>query len=161
LQVLATDIDNRALETARRGAYAAAIHHSVSSTRLQRFFIRTEDGYKVKKALRETVMFAPQNLVNDPPFSHLDLVSCRNLLIYMQPELQRRVLETRISLCRYLNGHASFAASDRRGSPCACRGLCSPPLQGEPRRPKPAHSARNTAGWSETPFWSASSLQLY
>jgi two-component system CheB/CheR fusion protein len=93
LQVFATDIDARALQFARRGCYPRTIHHTVGADRLRRFFTGTAEGYQVQKELREVVMFAPQNLVNDPPFSHLDLVSCRNLLIYMQPELQRRVLE--------------------------------------------------------------------
>ena len=93
LQVFATDIDARALDVGRRGLYPEAIHQTVGAERLQRFFSRVDEGYRVVKELRDAVMFAPQNLVNDPPFSHLDLVSCRNLLIYMKPELQRHVLQ--------------------------------------------------------------------
>lgn len=93
LQVFATDIDARALDVGRRGLYPDAIHQTVGAERLRRFFTRGDDGYRVVKELRDAVMFAPQNLVNDPPFSHLDLISCRNLLIYMKPELQRHVLQ--------------------------------------------------------------------
>ena len=93
VQVFATDIDTRALDVARKGCYPDTIHHVVSRDRLRRFFIRTPEGYRVTNELREAVMFASQDLVADPPFSHLDLVSCRNLLIYMKPDLQRRILQ--------------------------------------------------------------------
>ena len=93
LQVFATDIDAKALDIGRKGIYPETIHHTVSAERLRRFFSRIDIGYRVLKELRDAVMFAPQNLVNDPPFSHLDLISCRNLLIYMKPELQRQVLQ--------------------------------------------------------------------
>ena len=94
VQVFATDIDRRALDLARVGHYSATIEQAVSPARLRRFFVRTEGGYQVGKPLRERVLFAPHNLVSDPPFSHMDLVSCRNLLIYMTPELQRQVLRS-------------------------------------------------------------------
>jgi two-component system, chemotaxis family, CheB/CheR fusion protein len=93
LQVFATDIDKQALAAARRGHYRKSIEHTVSPQRLQRFFEESPHGYQVSKALREVVTFAPQNVITDPPFSRMDIVSCRNLLIYMQPPLQRRVLE--------------------------------------------------------------------
>jgi len=93
LQVFATDVNARALEVARKGTYPPAIEHTVSRERLQRFFAKRGSAYVVRKELRETVMFAPQNLVSDPPFSRMDLVSCRNLLIYMEPVLQQRVLQ--------------------------------------------------------------------
>jgi hypothetical protein len=114
LQVFATDIDTGALQIARRGCYPRTIHHTVSAERLRRFFSINADGYQVQKELREVVMFAPQNLVNDPPFSHLDLISCRNLLIYMQPELQRQVLQIFISRCRPT---ASWPWANRRQLP--------------------------------------------
>src|SRR5690606_8492381 len=74
VQVFATDIDTKALEIGRRGHYPEGIHLAVSLSRLRRFFCRTNDGYRVLKDLRDAVMFAPQNLVNDPPFSQLDLI---------------------------------------------------------------------------------------
>ena len=94
LQIFATDVDRRALDTARRGHYDKAIEHAVEPARLYRFFHRSERGWQVSKELRDVVLFATHNLIGDPPFSHLDLVSCRNLLIYMTPPLQRQVLQT-------------------------------------------------------------------
>jgi two-component system CheB/CheR fusion protein len=94
LQIFATDVDRHSLDIARKGHYPLAIEQTVSAERLRRFFHKSPHGYQVRKELREAVMFAPQNVVVDPPFSRMDLVSCRNLLIYMEPELQRRVLQT-------------------------------------------------------------------
>jgi two-component system CheB/CheR fusion protein len=93
VQVFATDVDRRALDLARAGAYSTTIESAVSPERRGRFFVKQGDHYQVRKQLREAVLFAPHNLTSDPPFSHMDLVSCRNLLIYMEPELQRRVLQ--------------------------------------------------------------------
>jgi excisionase family DNA binding protein len=92
LQVFATDLDADAIEKARQGVFPANIAGDVSEERLRRFFIKGEHGYQVGKAIRETVIFAPQNLIMDPPFTKLDLLSCRNLLIYLSPELQKRLL---------------------------------------------------------------------
>lgn len=92
LKVFATDIDKRALEIARRGQFAFAIEAEVTAERLGRFFTRTSQGYQVNEDLRESIVFAEQNLIGDPAFSKLDLVSCRNLLIYLEPELQRKVV---------------------------------------------------------------------
>ena len=94
LQVFATDVAHNMLDLARRGRYPGTIEHSVSPDRLERHFVRVGHDYQVRKELREAVMFAPQNLIADPPFSHIDLVSCRNLLIYLIPDLQRRLLQT-------------------------------------------------------------------
>lgn len=92
LRIFATDVAQGVLSSARAGLYPASIEADVSQERLQRFFKRDEDNYRVKQALRETITFAPQNVLQDPPFSRLDLVSCRNFLIYLEPDLQRRVL---------------------------------------------------------------------
>jgi two-component system CheB/CheR fusion protein len=95
LQVFATDVDRDALDIARAGRYASAIEQSISPQRLQHFFQKAKDGgYRVRKELREVVLFAPHNVIADPPFSRMDLISCRNLLIYMELELQRRLLQT-------------------------------------------------------------------
>ena len=93
LQIFATDVDDAALETARQGLYPKTIESAVNRERLHRFFAAVEDGYRVRKELRDVITFAPQNLVHDPPFSRMDLISCRNLLIYLRPELQRRALQ--------------------------------------------------------------------
>ncbi|HEX5052260.1 MAG TPA: CheR family methyltransferase [Planctomycetota bacterium] len=93
VQVFATDVDETPLQVARRGVYPESIAADVSAARLARFFTRTSDpGYMVRPELREAVVIAAQNLVADAPFSKLDLIACRNLLIYLEPELQQKVL---------------------------------------------------------------------
>mgnify|MGYP000308054540 CR=1 FL=1 len=91
LQIFATDLSEARLAVARRGLYAKSLVADLSAERLKRFFVEEPEGYRVSKALRERVVFARQNLLNDPPFSNLDLISCRNLLIYLEPALQQRV----------------------------------------------------------------------
>jgi two-component system CheB/CheR fusion protein len=92
LILFATDVADGVLSSARAGVYPASIAQDVTAARLERWFEMEDDTYCVKKALRETITFAPQNLLQDPPFSRLDLISCRNLLIYLEPEIQKRVL---------------------------------------------------------------------
>lgn len=92
LQIFATDIDEDALGEARIGRYPSTIAADVSPERLQRFFIQDNDSYRVTKDLREIVLFSPHNVLRDPPFSRLDLISCRNLLIYLNRDAQDRVL---------------------------------------------------------------------
>jgi chemotaxis methyl-accepting protein methylase len=92
LKIFATDSQETNLAAARGGTYPAAAVSAISPERLRRFFDRFDDSYQIKKELRELVVFASQNLLRDPPFSHLDLISCRNLLIYLDPEAQKRVV---------------------------------------------------------------------
>lgn len=92
VQLFATDIDAAAVETARNGLYPESVSVDVSPGRLEKYFMKREHSYKVKNQIREMVVFAVQDLTKDPPFSKLDLISCRNLLIYLGPELQRKVL---------------------------------------------------------------------
>ena len=92
IQIYATDIDENALEFARQGIYPESITADISSERLLRFFTPVDSHYQVKKQLRESVVFAAQNLISDAPFSKLDLISCRNLLIYLEPDVQRKVI---------------------------------------------------------------------
>lgn len=92
IQIFATDIDKQALEIARVGRYPESIAGSLSPQRLARFFTKEGNSYLVKKELREIITFAGQNLVTDAPFSRMDLISCRNLLIYLEPELQQKVI---------------------------------------------------------------------
>ncbi len=92
IQVFGTDIDEPAIETARKGRYPANIAADVSPERLGTFFTKAENGYAVKKLIRESVVFSPQDLTADSPFTKMDMVSCRNLLIYFSPELQKKVL---------------------------------------------------------------------
>jgi two-component system, chemotaxis family, CheB/CheR fusion protein len=91
LQLFATDLNDALLDKARQGLYAKNVAQDLSSERLRRFFVEEASGYRVSKALREMVVFARQNVVSDPPFSRMDLISCRNLLIYFEPGLQRKV----------------------------------------------------------------------
>lgn len=93
LQIFATDIDDNAVAIARAGLYPENIATNLSSQRLQNFFHKEDHHYRVNKALRETLTFATQNLISDPPFSRLDLISCRNLLIYLKPDIQKKVLQ--------------------------------------------------------------------
>ena len=92
IQVFASDVDADAIATAREGLYPDTIEASVSTDRLERFFIREPQGYRIKPELRTLVVFTVQDLLADPPFSRLDFVSCRNLLIYLLPEAQAKVL---------------------------------------------------------------------
>lgn len=85
-------MDTRALSFAREGCYPQAIEADVSEERLRRFFTRDGDQYRVKRDLRDSVLFANHSLLRDPPFSRLDLISCRNLLIYLDRDLQQQVL---------------------------------------------------------------------
>ena len=91
LQVFATDLNDTLLETARQGLYPRSVAHDLSPDRLRRFFVEEHGGYRVAKTLRDMVVFARQNVISDPPFSRLDLISCRNLLIYFEAALQQQI----------------------------------------------------------------------
>ncbi len=92
LQIFGTDIDEQSIQRARAGVYPQNIALDVSSERLARFFVKRGDEYVISRRVRELVVFSKQDILRDPPFSRLDLVSCRNLLIYLLPETQKRVL---------------------------------------------------------------------
>jgi two-component system CheB/CheR fusion protein len=92
VQIFGTDVSESAVTFARHGLFAASIAEDVSADRLRRFFNRTDGGYQVSKAIRDMCVFARQDLTRDPPFSRLDLICCRNVLIYMDTPLQRRLL---------------------------------------------------------------------
>ena len=92
LQIFATDLDNEAIETARKGLFSGNIAVDVSPKRLSRFFTATEDGYRVNTEIREMVVFAKHNIILHPPFTKIDILTCRNLLIYMDAELQKKLL---------------------------------------------------------------------
>jgi two-component system CheB/CheR fusion protein len=94
IQIFATDLDAEAMRAAREGSYPATIEADVSQDRLRRYFVKEHPGYRVRRELRELVLFAQHDLLKDAPFSRLDLVSCRNLLIYLDRDAQQRVLET-------------------------------------------------------------------
>ncbi len=92
LQIFATDLDHDAIEIARRGYFHNNIVADVSAERLMKFFTIEGDGFMVNTLIREMVVFAPQNVIKDPPFTKLDLLTCRNMLIYMEPELQKKLM---------------------------------------------------------------------
>ncbi|MBL6938921.1 MAG: PAS domain-containing protein [Alphaproteobacteria bacterium] len=94
IQVFGSDMDARGLAIAREGRYPVAIEADLSEERLRRFFTRDGEYYRVKRELRDTVLFASHSVLKDPPFSRVDLISCRNLLIYLDRELQQQVLAT-------------------------------------------------------------------
>jgi PAS domain S-box-containing protein len=92
LQLFATDLNEANLEKARNGYYPKTLSQDVSPERLRRFFIEDENGYRVIKQLRESIVFARQNLISDPPFSRMDLICCRNVMIYLEADLQKKVI---------------------------------------------------------------------
>lgn len=92
VKVFATDVDEHAVEQAGQGVFPASIASDLSKERLEQFFIKFGDTYQFSPQLRKTVIFAPHNVIKDPPFTKLDLIACRNLLIYLQPEMQKKVL---------------------------------------------------------------------
>ena len=91
IQIFGTDLSEPSIAKARTGLYPASIAEVVSAERIRRFFVPEPGGFRVTKALRDLCVFSRQNILRDPPFSHLDLVSCRNVLIYLEPTLQQRV----------------------------------------------------------------------
>lgn len=94
VQIFATDLDAEAITVARVGVYNEGITADVSSERLKRYFLPEESHYRVRKEIREMIVFAPHNVLKDPPFTRLNLISCRNLLIYLNYELQEKLLFT-------------------------------------------------------------------
>lgn len=115
LQVFGTDISDASIERGRRGLYPDNIVADVSAERLRRFFTKVEGGYRVAKSIRDCCIFARQNLTKDPPFSRVDLISCRNVLIYLGANLQRRI----ISVFHYAlqpDGYLMLGSSETIGS---------------------------------------------
>ena len=94
VQIFGTDASDRAIEFARFAIFPESIAGEISPERLRRFFVKVDRGYQISKRVRDTCIFARQNLSGDPPFSHVDLLSCRNVMIYFQQILQRRVIAT-------------------------------------------------------------------
>jgi two-component system CheB/CheR fusion protein len=94
LQVFATDLNDALLDKARHGLYAKSLVQDLSPERVRRFFVEEDGGYRISKTLREMVVFARQNVITDPPFSRMDLISCRNLLIYLEPSVQQKAIPT-------------------------------------------------------------------
>jgi two-component system, chemotaxis family, CheB/CheR fusion protein len=111
IQIFASDLSDQAINTARRGFYTESALAEVSPQRLARFFERVEGGYQVGKQVRDLVVFVKHNLICDPPFARLDLISCRNVLIYFDAELQRRVIPT-LHYCLNEQGYLFLGKSE-------------------------------------------------
>jgi two-component system CheB/CheR fusion protein len=92
VQIFATDVDKEAIEKSRQGFFPSNIAADISPERIENFFIKEDNGYRINKDIRGMVVFAPHNVIMDPPFTKLDLISCRNLLIYLTAELQRKLV---------------------------------------------------------------------
>ena len=92
VQIFGTDLNEKGIQKARAGVYRESIAEEISAERMARFFVKVEEGYRVNKAVRDMCVFARQNLANDPPFSQMNVVACRNLLIYIQPVLQKKII---------------------------------------------------------------------
>ena len=116
VQVFGSDLDAGGLAVAREGRYPVAIEADVSEERLRRFFAREGDHYRAKRELRDAILFASHSLLKDPPFSRLDLVSCRNLLIYLDRELQQQVCGI-FHYALNLNGFLFLGSSESAESP--------------------------------------------
>ena len=114
VQIFATDISDTALDRARIGLYSEAAISDVSPDRIKRFFLKQSNGFQVNKSVREMCIFAKQNVAKDPPFSNLDLVSCRNLLIYLGAVLQRRVIPA-LHYALRPNGYLILGGSESLG----------------------------------------------
>jgi two-component system CheB/CheR fusion protein len=172
IKILATDLNEATLEKARAGIYIDNIEIDVSPERLRRFFNRADGHYQISKAIRELCVFSRHNLASDPPFSHLDLVSCRNVLIYMDGTLQKRVLPI-LHYALNADGYMFLGSSEnvtpfaelfnvvdarhRIFSKCAGAGLTVPVEFGSFATAEP-HLRR--AGRDESgPLWSAQDVQ--
>lgn len=92
VQIYGTDLDEDSIHTARQGKYPASIARDISKDRIKQFFFCEESQYEIKKQIRETLVFAPHNIISDPPFTKLDLICCRNLLIYLNTDLQNQLI---------------------------------------------------------------------
>ena len=128
LQLFATDIDEHGYAWARAGLYSAAAVSGIEPALLEKYFKHEANGYRIAKSLRELVLFAGHNVLHDPPFSRMDLVSCRNFFIYLKPEAQERVLET-FHFATNPDGLLFLGASESAGD----SGLFAPIADGKQR----------------------------
>lgn len=114
VKIFATDIDTNAIEYASTGIYPDSIANEISLDLLNRYFIKKRDGYYISKYIREMVIFSTHNVINNPPFHKIDLLTCRNLLIYFQPSLQARIIST-FQFALETNGFMFLGASESTG----------------------------------------------
>ncbi len=114
VKIFATDVDKSAIDLASMGIYNQSISADVTPERLNKFFIQTGDSYKINDEIREMIVFATHNIIKDPPFNKIDLISCRNLLIYFQTSLQQKVLSL-FSFALNKNGYLFLGSSESIG----------------------------------------------
>jgi two-component system CheB/CheR fusion protein len=164
LQIFGTDVSERAVDQARAGIYPESAMSQVSPARRKRFFVQVEGGYQISKAVRETCIFARHDLTRDPPFSKLDLISCRNVLIYMGPVLQKRIVETLhyalrpggyliLGKSESLSGQTNlFSMEDRRNRIYSRKPGSGPPFLGAafPEAARPANAQTAAASGTRT-----------
>jgi len=164
LQIFATDVDEQALDIARRGIYPEGISADVSPERLARFFTRVDESvWQISRQVRETVTFAVQNLITDAPFSKMDVICCRNILIYLEPEMQNKIV-TLLHFALKEGGYLFLGPAEtvgrqadlfepvskkwriyRRIGPGRAHNLQFPPIQTEPHHAKPQPASRPQA----------------
>ncbi|CAG0954984.1 putative signaling protein [Methylophilaceae bacterium] len=128
LQIFATDLNTASITRARKGIYPSGIAADVSAKRLAEFFTVHEQGYQIRKDIREMIVFAPHNLITDPPFSKIDILSCRNLLIYLSPDMHE-VLLSRFHHSLNTNGLLILGSSESIGSSTDLFEPAAAPLQ--------------------------------
>ena len=131
LQIFATDLDANALSIAREGRYPLAIEADVSEERLRKYFTKEADHYRVGREIREMVLFATHSLLKDPPFSKLHLISCRNLLIYVEKDLQDQTLAT-FNYALKPGGYLFLGSSETADSPRRRIPRCRPGYENLP-----------------------------
>ncbi|MGH9575129.1 MAG: chemotaxis protein CheB [Candidatus Acidiferrales bacterium] len=147
MQFFGTDVSENSITKARAGSYPENIQGDVSEEQLQRFFTKAEGAYRINKTIRDMCIFAQQNVLNDPPFSQMDIICCRNLLIYLEPVLQSKV----ISLFHYAlkpNGYLILGTSEGVG---AAANLFSPVDRNQKIFVKKGMAARQTMTFSLNP----------
>ncbi len=115
LQIFATDLDKDAIERARKGSFLRNISTDVSENRLEKFFTIEKDQYRINATIRNMLIFAPQNITADPPFTNLDIISCRNMLIYMEPELQKKIIHL-FNYVLKINGNLILGTAESIGN---------------------------------------------
>ena len=148
--IFATDIDDRAVKVARAGLYSDAIEADITTTRLEQYFCKEGSRYRVAKSIRDMCVFSTHDLVKDPPFSRLDMVSCRNLLIYFEAPLQQRVISTfhyglKTNGLLWLGPSETLAASGRLFKPVDKRSRMFRRLDVAAEIPRPRSNTRTTA----------------
>lgn len=146
IQIFASDIDGRALEKARAGFYPETIQARVSEARLRHFFTPRPGGFQINKTVRDLCIFSSQNVVQDPPFSRIDLVSCRNLLIYLDTALQRKVL-VRLHYALKPHGFLLLGSSETVGGSEDLFSLADRPHKIYSKEPAQVHLRDLGAAW--------------